>query len=106
MPKFLIEASYTVDGTKGLMKEGGSARSAAVEKMITGLGGKMEGFYYAFGKADVYILADLPDSATAAAISLKVNSSGGAQVTTIPLMTVQEMDKAAKMKPAYRAPGV
>lgn len=50
MAKYLLKASYTPDGTKGLLKEGGSSRKAAVQNAISGLGGKLESFYYAFGE--------------------------------------------------------
>ncbi len=105
MAKYLIKASYSLQGTKGLLKEGGSSRRAAVKQMIEGLGGKLEAFYYAFGETDVIVLFDLPDAQSAAAISLVVNAAGGAQVSTIPLLTPEDMDVACKKSVAYRAPG-
>ena len=105
MAKYLFKASYTLEGTKGLMKKGGSSRRAAVEEMARGFGGKLESFYFAFGETDVYLIADLPDAASAAATSLTVNAAGGAKVTTIPLMTPEEMDVACKKSVKYRAPG-
>jgi uncharacterized protein with GYD domain len=105
MAKYLFQASYTLEGTRGLAKEGGSARRAAVDQMVKGIGGTLESMYYAFGKTDVFIIADLPDAASAAAISLSVGAAGGARVTTIPLMTPADMDAAAKKSVKYRAPG-
>jgi uncharacterized protein with GYD domain len=105
MAKFMVKASYTTDGTRGLLKEGGSSRKAMVDKMIKGLGGSIEAFYFAFGDADVLIICDLPDSTTAVALSLTVNASGAVNVSTIPLLTVQEIDEACKKSVAYRAPG-
>lgn len=105
MAKFLIKASYTAEGTKGLLKEGGSSRKATIDKLITGLGGSMEAFYFAFGEADVFIICDLPDSSTAAAVSLAVNVTGMVDLSIIPLLTVQEIDQACKKSVAYRAPG-
>jgi uncharacterized protein with GYD domain len=64
MPKFLIKATYTSDGAKGLLKEGGTKRRAAVQKIIEAAGGKVEVFYYAFGEDDAFIIADLPDTTT------------------------------------------
>ena len=46
MAKYLIKANYTVEGTKGLLQEGGTSRRAAVAQMIEGLGGSLEAFYY------------------------------------------------------------
>jgi uncharacterized protein with GYD domain len=105
MAKYLIKASYTVEGTKGLLKEGGSGRRAAVAQMIQGMGGKLEAFYYAFGEPDVFAILDVPDVISAAAISLVINSRGGAQVSTTPLITPEEIDAACKKSVAYRAPG-
>jgi uncharacterized protein with GYD domain len=105
MPKYLMEASYTADGTKGLAKEGGSSRRKTVEDLVTGLHGRLEAFYYAFGGSDVYLIVDLPDAVMAAAVSLAVNQSGAVQLKTIILMTAEEMDQAAKKTVAYRPPG-
>src|SRR2546421_8297572 len=95
MPKFLFTASYTSDGAKGLIKEGGSARKAHITKLIKSMGGKLESYYYAFGDADVYLIADLPDAATAAALSLTVNMAGVVHLKTIPLLAAEEIDEAA-----------
>ena len=105
MPKYLFEASYTPEGTKGILKEGASGRRAAVEKAIAGLGGKLEAFYFAFGSSDAYVIADLPDNATAAAMALAVGQSGLASTKTVVLLTIEEADAAAKKTVAYRGPG-
>ena len=105
MAKFLVKTSYTTEGTKGLLKEGGSSRKAMVDKMVKGLGGTVEAFYYAFGETDVFIICDLPDSVTAAALSLAVNAVGAVNISLVPLLTVQEIDQACKKSVAYRAPG-
>jgi len=105
MPKYLMEASYTADGAKGLAKEGGSSRRKTIDELVKGLQGRLEAFYYAFGGSDVYLIVDLPDAVTAAAVSLAVNQSGAVQLKTIVLMTVEEMDQAAKKSVAYRPPG-
>jgi uncharacterized protein with GYD domain len=105
MPKFLIKAVYTPEGTKGLMKEGGTGRRAAVTKIVEGLGGKVEAFYYAYGEYDVYVIIDFPDSAAGLATSLTVNSTGAVRLSTIPLITPEEIDAASKKVVPYRAPG-
>jgi uncharacterized protein with GYD domain len=105
MPKFMVKASYTAEGARGVLKEGGSSRRATVQKVVEGLGGKLEAFYYAFGDADVYGIADLPDAAAATAFSLTVNASGAVHLSTIPLMTPEEIDAASKKSVPYRAPG-
>ena len=76
MAKFLWKASYTSDGVKGVLKEGGTGRRATIEKLVEGLGGKVDAFYFALGEHDVYVIAELPDTVTATAVSLTVNASG------------------------------
>jgi uncharacterized protein with GYD domain len=105
MAKYLVQANYVGDGVAGLMKEGGSKRRAAVEKLFGAVGGKVEAFYYAFGGTDLFVIADLPDNASAAALSLAVNATGAVNLNITVLMTAKEMDAAAKKAPAYRAPG-
>ena len=95
MPKYLFEASYTADGAKGLLKDGGSKRRAAVEALVKGLG----------GHADAFVIVDLPDSASATAVSLTVAASGAVRVKTIVLIAPEEVDQAVKKTIAYRAPG-
>jgi uncharacterized protein with GYD domain len=105
MAKYLIQANYVGEGLKGLLKEGGSSRRAAVEKLFESVGGKVEAFFYAFGDNDVFIIADLSDNVSAAALSLTVNASGAATSKVTVLLTVEEIDKAAKKTVRYRAPG-
>lgn len=105
MPKYLFEARYTADGAKGIVKEGASARRAAVEKAAASVGGRIESFYFAFGDVDAYVVADLPDNATAASMALAVGASGRASTKTIVLLSVEEADAAAKKSVAYRPPG-
>ena len=105
MPKFLAKASYTVEGVRGLMKDGGTARRAAVQKLTESLGGTLEAFYYAYGEDDVYVILDFPDPAAGLAVSLAVNASGAVKLSTVPLVTPEEMDAACKKSVAYRAPG-
>jgi uncharacterized protein with GYD domain len=105
MPKFLIQGSYAPEGAKGLSRDGGSKRRAIVGDMIKKAGGTMECFYYAFGDADVYIILDLPDVASAAGLSLAVNASGAVSIKTTPLFSPEEMDEAAKKQVVYKAPG-
>ena len=105
MSKYLYQASYTKEGLKGLLEEGGTGRREAVEKAITGMGGTLEAFYYAFGYSDVYAIADLPDNVDASAFSLLVTAAGGATVQTTVLITPEEVDKAVKKTIDYRPPG-
>ena len=105
MPKFMIKVSYTVEGTRGLLKEGGTGRRAAIQKLIEGIGGKVEAFYFAYGEDDAYVITEVPDATTGLAVSLAVNASGAVRLTTIPLITPEEIDAASKKSVQYRAPG-
>jgi uncharacterized protein with GYD domain len=105
MPKYLIQGSYTVDGIKGVLKEGGSGRRAAVESAVKALGGKLEAFYFTFGGEDVVAIVDGTDNVTAAAFSMGVAATGTVRTKTTVLLTPEEIDQAAKKTLSYRAPG-
>jgi uncharacterized protein with GYD domain len=105
MAKYLVTADYKSKGTQGVIKEGGSARRAEVKHAVEALGGKVEAFYFAYGHVDAYVLVDLPDANAGIALSLAVNASGAVIVNTIPLITPEEVDAAAKKAVSYRAPG-
>jgi uncharacterized protein with GYD domain len=105
MPKFLLEASYTQDGVKGVQSAGGTSRRDAVAQVAESVGGQLESFYFAFGDRDAYVIVDLPDNEAAAAVALTVNAAGGATVRTAVLLTPAEVDAAAKRSVDYRPPG-
>jgi uncharacterized protein with GYD domain len=105
MAKFLVVASYTAEGIKGVVSKGGSARRDAVSKMAADLGGSVESFYFGFGEGDAYVTVDLPDNVSAAALGLAVTATGLVSTKTIVLLTPEEIDKAAKTKVNYKAPG-
>jgi uncharacterized protein with GYD domain len=105
MAKYLVRASYTADGVGGLLKDGGNGRRKAVQDLIEGLGGTLDVFYFAFGDTDVYAIADLPDSASAAAASLAVSATGATRSQVTVLLTPDEVDAATSKTTAYRAPG-
>ena len=105
MPKYLVEANYTLEGVRGLIQEGGSKRREAAKAAIKSVGGKVEAFYFAFGNPDAIVIFDAPDNVSAAAASAAINSSGAVQVRTVVLLTPEEMDEAVKKTVKYRAPG-
>ena len=105
MAKFLVVASYTAEGIKGVISKGGTARRDAVAKMATGLGGSVESFYFGFGEGDAYVIVDLPDNVSAAAVGLAVSATGLASTKTIVLLTPEEIDQAAKKDVGYSGPG-
>jgi uncharacterized protein with GYD domain len=105
MAKYLIRGSYTAEGTKGLLKEGGSGRKAAVQKALDGIGGKIESIYFALGADDVVVICDIPDAITALALSLAVNASGAVAISTTALFSVEDVDAASKKAVSYRPAG-
>ena len=105
MPKYLLQANYTTQGLQGLLKEGGSSRRRVFEEMAREQGGSLESFYYAFGGADLYLTFDLPDAATAAAISLNIGAGGALDISTVQLLTAEEIDEACGKTVTYRLPG-
>ena len=106
MPKYLVQASYTAEGTRGLLKGGGgTARKAAVQQLVQSLEGKLDTIYYGFGDDDVFVIMDLPDHISAAAIALSVRASGAVNLKTTVLLTPEEIDQAARKTVQYRPPG-
>ena len=104
MARYLFEVRYTAEGVKGLVRDGGTGRRAAIEKACVSAGGKLEAMYFAFGDVDVYAIADLPDNVSAAALALAVNQAGAATTRTVVLMTAEEVDAAGKKAIAYSPP--
>ena len=105
MAKYMFQGSYTQAGVAGLLKEGGSRRREALTSTIEGAGGTVETLYFAFGDGDVVIIADMPDDASATAVSLRISSSGVFSFKTVVLVTPETVDEAAKKEVSYRPPG-
>jgi uncharacterized protein with GYD domain len=104
MSKYLLKGSYSSEGVKGLLMEGGTARLDASRNTISKMGGEIESFYYAFGDNDLYIVVDMPDNATMAAVSLAVAATGAVHTSTVALLTPQEIDEAGKKHVSYQPP--
>jgi len=106
MAKYLLKVRYTGDGIKGVMRDGGSARFSAAQDVAKGVGGSVESFHFAFGDDDAFLICELPDNKAAATLAMTVSASGRVAISTIPLLTVDEVDAiAAGTKPAYTPPG-
>ena len=105
MQRYLVKACYKTDGIRGGVKEGGRGRSEDIEKVAANMGGSVEAFYFAFGDDDAYIITELPDNVSAAAVALAVNSAGAAHAKTVTLLTPEEIDQATKKSVDYRPPG-
>jgi uncharacterized protein with GYD domain len=105
MAKYLLQVSYTSEGAKGVIKDGGSKRRNAARTLIESLGGKLEALYWSFGKSDVIVIADLPDNQSAAAASMTLAGSGAVRSHTTVLLTAEDIDQAAKKSANYTPPG-
>jgi uncharacterized protein with GYD domain len=101
----MIIASYAAEGARGLMAAGGSARKTAVEKAVSGLGGRLETFDFAFGSDDVFAIVDMPDSESTAALALTIGGTGAVNLRTVVLITPEQLDRAAQLRPEYAPPG-
>lgn len=105
MPKYMLLASYTADGLKGLLRDGGSKRKEDLADAVKQLGGSLESIYFAFGKHDVYSIVNMPDNLSSAAIALAIAASGAVKIRTVVLLTPEEIDQATKKSVNYRPPG-
>jgi uncharacterized protein with GYD domain len=105
MAKYMFCGSYTAEGMKGVVKEGGTARQAAVRQLTESVGGKLEAMYFAFGSDDWYIIADLPDAESAIAVAAMTGSTGAVNLRTIVLLTPEQIDAGVKKAVSYRRPG-
>lgn len=105
MTRYMFRTSYTQSGLKGLLAEGGTGREAALRATIEGAGGTLEGFYYAFGDCDLYLIAELPDEATATALSLNIAAAGALTVSVSVLISPETVDEAVAKDIGYRLPG-
>jgi uncharacterized protein with GYD domain len=105
MPKYLLQASYAAEGARGLLKDGGSKRRDAARTLVESLGGKIDCFYFAFGKTDVFAVIDLPDGVSAAAASMTIGASGAVRSQVTVLLTPEEIDQASKKSAKYTPPG-
>ena len=105
MPKFLIEATYTAEGMRGLQKDRAEGRLTAIKNTLKSLDGTLEAAYWCLGERDVIVIADLPDIPSASALAMKVSGSGLARTTTTTLLTAEEIDSALEKAVNYRPPG-
>jgi len=105
MPKYLVTGSYTAEGLKGVLKEGGSGRRQAVESAVKAMGGRLEAYYFAFGDNDVVSIVDVPDNVIATALSMGIAATGTVRTRTTVLLTPEEVDQAAKKTLSFRAAG-
>ena len=101
MSKFLLSATYTQEGTSILLTDGGSKRLDALTAAIESVGGSLEAFHYAFGDVDLYMVVEVPDDTTAAALSMRMNAAGILKVKMTKLIDLEAVDAAIAKQVAY-----
>jgi uncharacterized protein with GYD domain len=107
MPLYLTRFSYTPETWSRLSKNPEDRREAA-RSYIESVGGKLHGFWYAFGEYDGYNLWEAPDNVSMAAVALAISGGGAlSKFETTPLLTVEETMEALKRTQTvtYRKPG-
>lgn len=107
MPIYLTRFSYTPETWARLISKPEDRRTAARE-YIESVGGKLHGFWYAFGEHDGYNLWEAPDDVSMAAVALAIGGGGAlSSIETTVLLTVEDtlaaLEKAQSIK--YKAPG-
>ncbi len=107
MPLYLVRFRYTADAWQKLV-ESPEDRRGPVGELIESLGGEMKGFWYSFGNHDGFVIADVPDNVSAAALSIAASAGhGSAEVDTTVLLTVEEFMEALNKASAthFHPPG-
>ena len=107
MPLYLTRFSYTPATWAKLIAHPEDRRAAATEYIVA-VGGKLHGFWYAFGDHDGYNLWEAPDNVSMAATALALSAGGAlSEVHTTVLLTVDETLDALRKASSigYRPPG-
>jgi uncharacterized protein with GYD domain len=107
MPLYLSRFSYTPE-TWARMIHNPDDRRKAAQLYIESVGGKLHGFWYAFGTHDGYNLWEAPDNVSMAAVALAITGGGAlSSFETIVRLTVEETIDALRRagQVQYRAPG-
>jgi uncharacterized protein with GYD domain len=105
MPRYLVQASYTREGSQGLLEEGGTGRKDAVQKVVADLDGEVEALYYAYGEDDIIVIVNFPNHLSMAAIAMTVKATGTLHTKATVLLTPEEIDEATRMPVGFRPPG-
>ena len=105
MGKYLFRGTFSTEGLRGVMKDGGTSRPKAVAALAESVGGRLDAYYFAFGEDSYYVVCDLPNDEAAAACAMTVAASGAVSNSTVKLLTPEQVDAAVKLSPSYRAPG-
>jgi uncharacterized protein with GYD domain len=110
MAKYVIFFTYTSDSWERLIKNPGFDRAASMHQLADSMGGTLESIYWMSGTYDGFDIIDVPDSVTATALSVTLNSTGAFKhVETHELLDErqigQALEKSKDSREAYRPPG-
>jgi uncharacterized protein with GYD domain len=110
MAKYVVFFTYTSDSWERLIKNPEFDRSAAMRQLAGSMGGSLDSIYWMFGPYDGFDIVDVPDSVSAAALSVTLTSSGAFDhVETHELLSEQQMGHALERgrdsSQVFRAPG-
>ena len=105
MGSYMFKVTYSQQGLKGIISEGAEHRVAFIGKLMESLGGSLESFYFAFGETDAYVIGEVPDDNTAAAVAMQVGASGAGSCVTVKLLKPAEVDAARAISTGYKPPG-
>lgn len=107
MATYMYLGSYTAEGAKGLLAEGGTAREKAVGQLLESLGGRLLWYGFLQGNHDFFILADVPEDRLALVPTLLAGASGTVKVSSSKVFSTADIDfvqaKAASV--GFRAAG-
>jgi len=106
---YLLQVSYTPEAWAAQLKNPQDRAAGVVGQLLERLGGRFVGAYFAFGEYDIVAVMEVPNTASAAAVSMALSAGGALKaVKTTPLMTMEEgveaMRKAGEVSGVYRPP--
>ncbi len=108
MPFYMYRGTYTKEAVKALVSHP-QDRSRAVGAAIEAHGGKLTGFWMAFGEDDFVAICEMPDDESMAGVALAVSAAGAlVRGKTVKLLTMEQavvaMNKANAAISAYKPP--
>jgi uncharacterized protein with GYD domain len=107
MPKFLMQATFTPDGVKNLIEQGGTKRQEQLQGLAQSLGGTLEAVYFSPQRNEGFVILDLPDGQriNLAGTLMAVNAGGFVQIKAQPVLTARELDSAVERARSIKVPG-
>jgi uncharacterized protein with GYD domain len=97
MPNFLVQFSYTSRSIRSLVAKPDLDHAAEAAAMVASLGGRLIGYWYAFGAFDGVVLLEAPDSSVAAAVAMAIGGTGEvSRLETTVLLTMEEAQQAMR----------